>query len=138
MKISQSDFASGVQWAAGFLVALLLLGYPKELSFLLAIAGGIAGATLTSGWNDRTLPDKPPSIFPSEAFSRFGTEEPPHHISSLAKRQASYRRRTELFHRGRPMTWWERIWQQVTLPLPGSPESQTDDNEAAPSDGEEA
>lgn len=118
-RVSQRDLARGVQFGSAFFVVFLLLGYDALLSLLLAAVGGTAGGAIASGWGDRKTPPGRTSILPDESFSRFGTVEPPHHVSDLAKRQAQYRRRQTL-HRGRQVSWWDRLSDRLTDVLSSS------------------
>lgn len=115
MNISERDITVGIQWGSAFLVVFLLLGYDTLASLFLASAGGAATGTVISAWSDRRLPDQPPPQFPSDSFRRFGTEEPPHHLTELAQRQARYHHRRQVIHRGRPSPLWETFLTRLGL-----------------------
>ncbi|MFO8038253.1 MAG: hypothetical protein R6U67_02255 [Sodalinema sp.] len=137
MNISQRDISMGIQWGSAFLVMFLLLGYNTLISLLLASTGGIAAGTIASAWSDRRLPDNPPPQFPSDAFRRFGTEEPPHHLQELAQRQARYHHQRQVIHRGRPSPLWEVFLARLGVIQRwdfGSPAKSSDSDEAEDSE----
>jgi hypothetical protein len=138
MNISQRDFSMGVQWGSVFLVVFLLLGYNPLISIFLASTGGIAAGTVTSAWGDRRLPENPPPQFPTDAFRRFGTQEPPHHLKELAQRQARYHHQRQVIHRGHPSPLWEVFLARLGVIQRWEWGSQAKSQEADDSDDGEA